>query len=68
MKEITIKLNTEEMKRRQGIPTTSAENLIFYINGLIYTLSIHNKNYTKEQLRIIDTLKDIFECIEIKQK
>ena len=60
-----MKLNHEKLKKLQGITFTNEENIIFYINGLLHTLSINNKNYTKEQERLINTLKDIFECIEI---
>lgn len=59
-----ITIDTTKLLNLQGIKYTSLDNLIFYIKGLLYGLSTHNKNYTKEQERILTTLKDIFECLE----
>lgn len=59
-----ITIDTTKLLNLQGIKYTSLDNLIFYIKGLLYGLSTHNKNYTKEQKRLITTLKDIFECLE----
>ena len=51
-----MKINIEKLKELTGIPYTSKENLIFYMQGLLYFLKTHNKNYTSEQLRQIETL------------
>ena len=59
-----IKVDTQKLLNLQGIKYTSFDNLLYYMQGLIYTLSTHNKNYTKEQERLIDTIKDILECFE----
>ena len=59
-----ITIDTTKLLNLQGIKYTSLDNLIFYIKGLLHKLSTQNKNYTKEQSRLITTLKDIFECLE----
>lgn len=59
-----MKINIEKLKKLTGIPYTSKENLIFYMQGLLYFLKTHNKNYTNEQMREIETLYDILDCVE----
>ena len=63
IKNITSKINTTKLLNFQGIKFIDFNNLLFYIQGLLFTLSTKNKNYTKEQKRLIETLKDIFECM-----
>lgn len=65
LKEFTAKINTTKLLNEQGIKYTSFDNLLYYMQGLLYTLSTHNKNYTKEQERLINTIKNILECMEV---
>ena len=60
-----ITINTTKLLNLQGIKYTSFDNLLYYMQGLLYTLSTHNKNYTKEQERLINTIKDILECMGV---
>lgn len=66
MKNFNIKIDNDKLKQMQGIAFSDADNWLYYVQGLLYTLNTHNKNYTKEQIRLIDTLKDIFDCVEVQ--
>lgn len=64
LKTFTAQINTTKLLNEQGIKYTSFDNLLYYMQGLLYTLSTHNKNYTKEQERLINTIKNILDCME----
>lgn len=64
MEKLEIFLNNEKLKRFEGITFTDSNNFIFYVRALLFKLLTTNKNYTVEQARIIDTLSNIFECLD----
>lgn len=62
-----MKMNFEKLKNNTGLDFKGEhkkENLIFYMQSILYNLKTHNKNYTKEQEDRINLIYDIFECIE----
>ena len=61
-----IKIDYEKLKNNAGLDFCGldAYNIYYYIASIIYYLYTHNKNYTKEQERKIETLQNIFDCIE----
>ena len=65
LKTFTAQINTTKLLNEQGIKYTSFDNLLYYIQGLLFTLSTHNKNYTKKQEQLINTIKNILECVEV---
>lgn len=44
--------------------TEDTDNILFYVAGILENhLANHNKNYTKDQYRCIETLNDIFQAL-----
>lgn len=64
--EINLKLNNEKLEKEQGIKFCETDSMLYYVQGLLYALKSHNKNYTKEQERLIDTVDSIINCLEAK--
>lgn len=61
-----IKINKEKIKNETGINEMSEKDYLNYMYNLLYNLTTHNKNYTKEQEYEIYTLKSIIENMEVK--
>lgn len=59
-----IEIDIEKLKNDCGILYSGSDDLIWYIQQLLYYLNTHNKNYTKDQQYKINLLTDIFECVE----
>lgn len=62
-------INNEKLKRFQGIEWKgehAIEDCLYYLQGLVYFLKTHNKNYTNEQYNKIDTISDILDCLEVE--
>ena len=64
MEKLEFFINNENLKRFEGLTFTDSSNFIFYVRALLFKLATTNKNYTTEQARIIDTLSNIFECLD----
>ena len=61
-----MEINSEKLKKLQGLNFNKIDdNLLFYIQGTLYFLKTHNKNYTKKQYEKICMLYDIFDCVEV---
>lgn len=61
-----MQINSEKLKKLQGLNFNKIDdNLLFYIQGILYFLKTHNKNYTKKQYEKIYMLYDIFDCVEV---
>lgn len=61
-----MKIDFEKLKNNTGIDIKGnykEEDLLFYVKSVLYNLSTHNKNYTKEQYNRINLLFDIVDCI-----
>ena len=60
-----MKIDFEKLKNDCGLDfANNKQDLIFYIQSILYNLKTHNKNYTKAQYERICLLADIFDCIE----
>ena len=60
-----IRINKEKIKNETGLNEMSEKDYLNYMYSLLYSLSTHNKNYTKEQEYEIYTLKSIIENMEV---
>ena len=61
-----IKINKEKIKKDTGINEMGEKDYFNYMYNLLYNLTTHNKNYTKEQEYEIYTIKSIIENMEVK--
>ena len=61
-----IKRNKEKIKNETGINEMNEKDYLKYMYSLLYNLTTHNKNYTKEQEYEIYTLKSIIENMEVE--
>lgn len=64
IKEFTVKINTTKLLSEQGIKYSGFDNLLYYLQGTLYYLKTHNKNYTNYQYNLIETVCGILECME----
>lgn len=62
---MNIKINKEKIKAETGIDEMDEKDYLNYMYNLLYNLSTHNKNYTKEQEYEINTIKSIIENMEV---
>lgn len=60
-----IRINKEKIKNETGINEMDEKDYLNYMYNLLYNLTTHNKNYTKEQEYEIYTLKSIIENMEV---
>lgn len=60
-----IRINKEKIKQETGLNEMSETDYLNYMYNLLYSLTTHNKNYTKEQEYEIYTLKSIIENMEV---
>lgn len=60
-----IRINKEKIKQKTGLNEMSEKDYLNYMYNLLYNLTTHNKNYTKEQEYEIYTLKSIIENMEV---
>lgn len=60
-----IRINKEKIKQETGLNEMSEKDYLNYMYNLLYNLTTHNKNYTKEQEYEIYTLKSIIENMEV---
>lgn len=60
-----IRINKEKIKQETGLNEMSETDYLNYMYSLLYNLTTHNKNYTKEQEYEIYTLKSIIENMEV---
>lgn len=51
-----------------GFSFDDLSDMYLYVKSLVEWLESHNKNYTKEQYRKIDSLKEILDCIDYEVK
>lgn len=61
-----IRINKEKIKQETGLNEMSEKDYLNYMYNLLYNLTTHNKNYTKEQEYEIYTLKSIIENMEVE--
>lgn len=59
-----MNINFEKIEKETGCKFETEKDLRIYLSSLIDYLSSHNKNYTKEQHHKMQTIKDIFDCME----
>lgn len=60
-----IRINKEKIKQETGLNEMNETDYLNYMYSLLYNLTTHNKNYTKEQEYEIYTLKSIIENMEV---
>ena len=64
-----MKIDFEKIKELTGMDFKGKyqkQDLLSYIQSVLYELKTHNKNYTKAQYERICMLYDFMNCIEIK--
>lgn len=61
-----IKINKVKILKNIGIECVNEADYLEYVKQMIYDLSTHNKNYTKDQEWRILQIKEILDNMEVE--
>ncbi len=67
-RDANIKIDIRKLEKMTGIRNISPQDLLFYVQGMLYFLNTHDKNFTEEQNQKIELLYNILDCIEIQEE